>query len=238
MPLRTVSDIITEVLVRNNRTTTDSFITDAMLNRWLTAANAWATGYHKWPFTEGKSSTTFASLVTDDLGYLRGEYPEGWKSDSIRQLLIDGKRVQKLNWEDFQMYIENHTDDDERIYSDFGRSYFINPRIDLSGTVTAWGQYSPNVDATDTSATTVFSNYDEEGNEAIIEKMTGYLKRREHLPQEAELHDKRAAEKLEEIWNKIADEQYAYQSKDRGMFERIDLVNGGMYGDELDTDQF
>jgi hypothetical protein len=68
--------------------------------------------------------------------------------------------------------------------------------------------------------------------------MTSYLKRRLHLPEEAELHDKRASVKLEEIWTKIQDEQAMYQSKDRGMFKRIDILAQGMFDDEINTDQF
>ena len=87
--------------------------------------------------------------------------------------------------------------------------------------------------------TTIFSGNNEEGNEAIVEKMTSYLKRREHLMNEAELHDQRAVMKLEEVWKRILDEQYAYQTTPErgGMFTRFDVLEGTV-GDELNTDQF
>ena len=90
------------------------------------------------------------------------------------------------------------------------------------------------------NSTTIFSNYDDEGNEAIVEKMTSYLKRREHLAQEAELHDQRAAAKLEEIWKRVQDEQYAYKTtKEReGMWKRIDVVEGGLNDELFRRDQF
>lgn len=236
--INNVGDLITEVLVRNNRTTTDSFVTDTILMDWAENAHKWATSVHKWPFTEGRFSTTYTTSTTDENGLTYIPYPEGWKADSIRILTIGGKRLDKLNFSDFLRYLEDNTGSEERIYSDYGRQIYINSVADVSGTLTAYGQYTPTLDATDLTAITIFSNYDEEGNEALVEKMTSYLKRREHLPQEAELHDKKAYEKLEEVWNRIKDEQFAYQTKDREMFERFDVLQGDLTDDLFQRDQF
>jgi hypothetical protein len=230
--LRTQGDIITEVLVRNNRTTTDGFITDTILRGWYFDAIIWAASYHKWPFTEGRMSTTWAGVEE--------VYFEGFKSDALRMLQIGGKRLTKLNFEDYQIFREESPESNERVFSDFGRVVYINPRIDASGTVVAYTQYQPTVDVTDETNQTIFSGYDEEGNEALVEKMTSYMKRREHEPDEAEGHDKRAETKLDEVWGRIQDEQYAYKTHpDRGgMFERIDVVNGSRRSDEIKRDQF
>lgn len=228
--MRTQTNIITEVLVRNNRTTTDSFITDTMLKDWYTASYKWAASFKPWPFTEGRVSTTYAS--TEEWSF------EGYKADSFRFLQVGGYRLQKLNFEDYQIFREERSGDNDRVYSDFGKLVYINPNLDVSGTLTAYGQYQPAIDTTDEAGTTVFTDYNEEGNEAIVEKMSGYLKRREHLPQEAELHDQRSVAKLEEIWKRIQDEQFAYQTKDRGMWERIDILDGQQYDDKISTDQF
>src|SRR3990167_4083415 len=59
--MKTRDDIFTEVLVRNNRTTTDGFITDTNLKAWYRDAHVWASAYHKWPFSEGRVSTTFTT---------------------------------------------------------------------------------------------------------------------------------------------------------------------------------
>lgn len=239
MSLNTVSDIQTEVLVRNNRTTTDSFITDAMLDDWIRDAHVWAAGYKKWPMTEGRASTTFTSLGTNEDGYLALSYFEGWKADSVRRLSIGGKRLFKKNFYKFTEFLEDNPSSVDRLFSDFARVVYINPRIDLSGTVTAWGQYTPALDPTDKTAITIFSNFDEEGNEALVERMTGYLKRREHLPDEAELHDQRAVAKLEELHVKIKDEQFGYQDTDNeGMWKRIDVVEGGYRDDLFKRNQF
>ena len=179
--MRTKTDIITEVLVRNNRTTTDAFITDTSLNNWYKNAHNWAAALHKWPFTEGKNSTTYTTSITDDMGNVTVPYPEGFKADSIRILTIGGKRLEKRNFASFLRFIEDNPNDTSRIFSDYARQIYVNVRADVSGTLSAFGQYMPIVDVTDETGVSIFSDYDEEGNEAIVEKMTSYLKRREHI---------------------------------------------------------
>jgi hypothetical protein len=238
LSLQTIGDIQTEFLVRNNLTTTDTFITDTVLKNWTRDAHIYCAGFKKFPFTEGRVSTTFASLTTNEDGYLVGEYPEGWKSDSIRRLTIGGKTVEKKNFYKFAEFVEENPTSNDRIYTDFNRRILINPLLDASGTVTAWGQYTPAPDYSLPTSVTVFSDAEDDGNEAIVEKMTTYLKRREHIPQEAELHDKRTDDILNKIWVKYTDEQAMYQDVDgEGMWKRIDVVNG-TFEDELSSNQF
>lgn len=228
--MRTRDDIFAEVLVRNNRSTTDGFISDTLLKNWYGASNIWGASYHKWPFTEGRSSTTYTTAITDEMGNTIVQYPEGWKADSIRILTIGGKQLKKLAFQSFLRFIENNSvngnNNNSRIFSDYARQIYVNTGADVSGTLTTYGQFQPAIDLTDETGLTVFSGFDEEGNEAIVEKMTSYLKRHEHLTDEAELHDKRASEKLEEIWKRVGDEQYGYHTKDESMFDHFDVLRG------------
>ena len=230
MSILTTGDIMTEVLVRNNRTTTDSFITDTMLQDWLRQSHTWASGRKKWPFTEGRVSTTWSG--TEEISF------EGYKADSFRFVTIGDKMLQKLNFKDYKIMKDARPDASDRVYTDFGRILFINPSADVSGTLVAYGQYQPTIDPTDLTAETIFTSWDAEGNEAIIEKMTAYLKRREHLPDEAELHDQRASAKLEELSSMINEEQFAYQNKNSSMWERVDVIDGSYYDDSIKRDQF
>lgn len=230
--MRTQTDIITEVLVRNNRSTTDGFLTDSNLTNWYKNAVAWATSFKKWPFTEGRVQTTYASV--EEWGF------EGYKADSIRMIQVGGKALTKLNFEDYLTYKEKEPTGTEKFFSDFGRTIFINVNAGLSGTLVAYGQYQPAVDTTDESATTIFTDWDEEANESIVEKMTGYLKRKEHLAQEAELHDQRAAAKLEEVYKRILDEQFKYKTNPHsdGMFSRFDVLAGGRTDEIIKKNQW
>lgn len=240
MALRTTSDLITEFLVRNNRTTTDSFITDSTAQGWLKDAHTWAAGYKKWPMTEGKASTTSASAATSAEGYTTISYPEGFKADSIRLLTVDGKRFYKKNFYKLQSFLEDNPGSTEKLYTDYGRQILINPNAaDFSGSIVAWGQYTPSLDVTDMTAVTIFSDYDEEGNEAIIEKMTSYLKAREHLPDEVQLAEERAAKKLDGVKALVDDEQFGYQdTRNDGMYKRFDVLRGGFREDLFNRDRW
>jgi hypothetical protein len=237
--LNTKGDIINEFYVRTRGDSSISYYTEDMANDWFIQGLRWAAAYRKWPMTEGRISTTFASLSTDEDGILVGEYPEGWKSDSIRILRIGGKRLDKKNYQQFLQFLEDNPDSEDRIYSDFGRRYYINPSIDLSGTVTAWGQYTPYVDVTDTTAKTPFSDSEEEGNMAIVEAMIGFAYASERKADLARTHFETAKGLLDGMWENIKDEQYGYQTTDNdGMFKRIDVLGGALRDDLFKRDQF
>lgn len=237
MSLSTVSDIISEVLVRNNRTTTDSFITDAMLQDWLRQANTYCSTKYKWPLSEIRDKTT-TWAGAEEVDY--SSFGIDFKADSIRILIIGDKRLQKISFEEYQKFREDQPANNERIFTDFARVLYINPNADVSGTIAAFGQYAPLLDPTDATATTVFSTFDEEGNEAIVAKMTSYLKDREHMPDEAMLFEQKADQRLDGLWKKIQNEAYKYQTgkNSEGMWSRIDVIEGGYPKNLYNRDQF
>lgn len=225
--LRTIGDIMNQVLVRAQVTTTaatNGLYTDAILASWTNDAHRWAAAQRKWPFTEGRVTTTFASEEMT--------YPEGWKSDSIRLMTIGGKAYQKLNFSDYQVFREDRPSSSDRVYSDFAGLLYVNPNS-ASGSMTTYGQVTPAAfDTTDLTSTTVFSDREEEGNEAVVEEMLKYAKLREKKPDEAAQHHNRAVEILEGVWKRYADEQFGYQMKYQNMYARIDVLNGAT-SDEL-----
>src|SRR3990167_171837 len=170
----TRGEIRTEILVRSGKDTTSAWTSEAILNDWVNQAHRWTGGYKPWVFTEGRTSTTWAA--TEEWSF------EGYKADSFRLLQVGGKRLTKLNFEDYQIFREEEPSSDERVFSDFGRLLFINPNIDLSGTLTAWGQYIPadipDGDGAD-SDETVFTPNGDEGNQAIIEEVLSYISDRD-----------------------------------------------------------
>lgn len=221
-------DIKREVLVELGVSTSTAYFTDTILDNWINRAHKSLAGTHKWPFTEGRVSTTYASTEEND-------YPEGWKSDGIRMLQLDGKRFDKKNFTDYQIFREDNSTNTDRIFSDYGRIYFINPASGLGGTTILYGQYTPaDLDATDTTATTVFSSTDE-GDYAIIEEVLSLARLREKNPKEAQMHHERAMAIITQIWTKIQQEQFAYQTKNRSMFKRIDVVEGNYRPDSMNS---
>jgi hypothetical protein len=236
--LNSTSDIVNEVIVRSGVATTTTsqsgLYTDAILLSWLNTAMRWAGSYRVWPFTEGRASTTYA-------GTEEQTYPENFKTDSIRFIQIDGKRFQKTSFEDYQIFKENNPSGNDRIYSDFSRVYFINPNSGISGTLTAYGQYTiKDLEGIDTANYTPFSNTEEDMNEAIVEEMISYARLREKNVQESEYHHQRAVKILDNVWTRYTSEQFAYQAapNSAGMFKRFDIVNNGGAYRTNDEDQF
>lgn len=240
MALNTTSDILTEFLVRNNRTTTDGFITDSTLQGWLKDAHTWAAAYKKWPMTEGRYSTTSTSATSSEEGWTRISYPEGLKADSVRRLSVGGKRYYKKNFYKFAEFIEDNPQDSSKIFTDYARNLYINPMAgDFSGTVAMYGQYTPILDVTDMTSKTIFSDYDEQGNEALVTMMTSYLKDREHLPDEMVLKEQQAGKQLDKVQGLIDEEQFAYQdTNNQGMWKRFDVMRGGFKEDLFSRDQW
>lgn len=225
--LNNLGNLKTEFLVQNQSSTTAAFYTDAIIAEWADQSHQWAAAFHKWPFTEGRVSTTWAS--TEEWSF------EGYKSDSFRIVQVGGKRLRKLDFANYQIFREEEPSADDRVFSDFGRIVFINPNIDLSGTLTAWGQYIPTAfDITDLTAKTVFSDNEPEGNEAIVSKMLSLARNREKKLTEAKYFEDQAKLKLDELYKRILEEQYAYQTHpdSGGMWERFDVLRGG-YEEEI-----
>ena len=230
---RTQTEIIDAVLVKNNITTsaTGKF-TDQIMRGWLDLAHKWATARHKTPLTEGRISTTFTGLE-------EVPYPEGWKSDSIRYMEIGGIRFDKTLFQDYKDYRQNYPSGADEIFTDFARTIFVNTGAAASGSLVAYGQYTPTtIDGTDEDALTVFSDADQEGNEAIIEEMSRYVRQRERKADEAEVHHQNAIRILDGLYGHIGGEQFGYKPKDSEMFKQIDVLSGQDHDDRIRRNRF
>lgn len=229
--LNSFYEIKDDIIRQADISTTVAFITDAILDDWLDNAHKWAAGYKKWTVTEGRINTTY---VADDTSIEVGfNYPENWKPDSIRFLTVGGKRFKKTNFYKYQAFREDFNSSQDKICSDFGSRYYINPRADASGTTTLWGQFMPaDWDFTDNTAKTVFSGTCDEANHAIVEKVLADIKRKQKNLNEALEHEKKAKEILLEKLQQIQEEQFGYQDHESdGMFKRIDVIQGDFYSD-------
>lgn len=235
--MRIKGDIINDILVQLGVSTTVAFYTDTIMDDWVDKAHIWAVGSYKWPFSEGRINTTYVADASVEVGF---NYPEGWKADSIRLLQVGGKRFTKVNFNNYQQFRENFPDDEKKIFSEWGRLYYINPLADVSGTTTLWGQYTPAALAeTDNSVVTLFSDVADEGNEAIVEEVLSYAKKKQQKLQEAMAHHQKAQKILDDLWKRVQDEQFAYQNvEDEGLFKRIDILGGAMRDDIFKRDQF
>ena len=60
--LNNLGNLKSEFLVRNRANTSVTFYTDAIIVEWADEAHQWAAGFKKWPFVEGRVSTTFTGM--------------------------------------------------------------------------------------------------------------------------------------------------------------------------------
>lgn len=221
--ISTYGEILNEIVVRSGISTTSSYYTNSMLEAWINGATRWATSYRKWPFTEYYDKSGAFTSGTEEYTYPN----TGFKTDSIRFLKIGSNRFEKVNFKDYLSFREDFSSSQKRIFSDFGRTLYINPNC-TTGTIYAYGQLAQ----TDPTSTTAFSTGEEEGNEAIVEECLSYINLRERKEDRVKYHHTRAIEILDNIWKKITDEQHAYLPKEsEGMFRRVDVLNGEYYSD-------
>jgi len=217
----TFKELQDEVIARLSINTTNEFWTVDMIKNWLNQANRWACTYKFWPFTEK------AKYTLSRANALYYDYPESFRSDSIRLLQIeqdDGTMAdyQKVRYEDFMKYILDNPDGTDKIFSDFKRQFFINPKVPVDGKqICVWGQEKPALLVNDND-TTPFSEGDEAGEEAIIKRAVMIALQKARRYQEAAVERDEARLILEDCWARIQEEQAGYQSKDRSFFETPD----------------
>ena len=227
-------DIKTEFLVRSGKDTSSGWLTDTILNDWLSQSHRWCAGFKKWPMATGRTQTTYDS-ATEEWDF------EGYRADSFRIMTIGGKLLKELNYEDYLIFKEDSPDANDRVWAEQGGLVSINTNIDASGTLVAWGQFQPgNFDITDETESTVFTEGNDEGNQAIIEEMLSYVDRRDTNEVNADKKHANAIVMLEQLNSRIENEQFQKQThRDRGgIFERIDVVNGTLEDEQFKRLQF
>ena len=228
----TFATLITEVVVRGGIDTTIGFYTDTILEREINLAYKWATAFKKWPFTEYMDKSGAFTSGTEEYSYPN----TGFRTDSIRILKIGDDLFEKILFKDYLQFREDYSSSEKKIFSDYGRVVYINPNC-TSGTIYAYGQLIP-TDLSNSTDATIFTNYDEEADEAVIERTLSILYKRGKKMQEMTEADSRARQLLSELWDRIVAEQHTYLPKESGMWKRIDIVNGEYWDDEINPLQF
>lgn len=213
----------------------NDLFSETELVRWLTLAKDEAVSRHSWPFTEGKIDfAATAGLETYD-------YPTNLKSDSIRYLTVGGKRYQKLLFEDYLNYKEDYPSGTDKYFSDRNRVIYTNYLVSgFGGTIVAYGQVEVTGTVSSSITTTVFSMAEPEGDEAIIKLAYSKALSSDKMKNKVGGNQEKAEafEILDGIWKRIQERQHTYQTKDRPMFERIDIINGNNYEDESNPLRF
>lgn len=221
----TFSELTAELQTRLSASSSSTFYTQTLLKSWLNIAYRWSAGLYNWPFSEKAKKTT--SIAQSEFKYDIYDYPDNttpFKTDSISRLTVDDKKYDKKIYQDFLDFIDNNPDSTDKIYSDWGRQYFIFPKLSAGLNISIWGQIVPTKLTGDTD-TTIFSG-DPEAEEAIIKKALSIALAKGKKKQEAMIEEKEATDILKIVWSKIAKRQAQYQSKDRPFFDIPNFYKG------------
>ena len=212
----------------------DLFSVDDLVN-WLELSKNEACARHPWPFTEGERDI---ATVGSQEEY---DYPTAMKSDSLRYLTVNDERYEKLTFEDYLTYKEDYETGTRKFFSDRNRTLYINYLAeDFSNSIVCYGQVYVTDAIDSTSTSTVFSAGEPEGDTAILHLAYAEALGSDKMknPDKAMKEKLEAFETLDSIWQRIADKQSTYQTKDRPLFKRIDVIEGGIRDELNNPNQF
>lgn len=97
------------------------------------------------------------------------DYPSDFRSGTIIRLEMDSEPYERKNWEDYLEYKHENPTSTKKIFSSFGRQFFIFPTPATSGTnnIYVWGSIQAAALSLSTSET-IFSNNKENCNMAVV----------------------------------------------------------------------
>lgn len=188
------------------------------IKAWINLAIQRAWDYARWIFSEEAKFTT----ATESEYY---DYPDDFISDSIFILKVDGKSYDKKRFENYQKYLEDNPNGEDLVFSDYRRSYFINPNTFSAGKkIEIWGKKRATKLTGDDDLLPFSPDTDDEensGNEAIIRiaYSIALASDKKKDPVRSAKEETSAYQMLEIIAKREREEQAQYQTKDRPFFD-------------------
>ena len=221
--METRSDLETELLARLMAANNSTLVPASRATKLIQDAYIWAGSLFFWP---SLYRARLASTLANQQYY---DYPTDFLTGSISRLYVDGVKYNKIAYQDFMDYVDNVNvgsippDPTKHYFAEFGRQYFLWPTPTQNGTnnLIIWGNIQPPalVNPTDT---TIFSMWDDSGNEAIIKKALSVSMERIDsgfaAGQKAE-----SVQLLSLMWAKVAAEMQKNQRLAHPMFNVFDM---------------
>ena len=225
-------DIEQELTKRANLANNSTMLPSSRLTELVQDANLWAGSLHFWPplYRSRIFSTT---PNTQGLLYDYYDYPSDYLTGSASRLYIGNKKYDKKAFQDFLDYVDNvlagsvPPDPTKRYFAEYGRQFFVYPTVASAGTNDGiiWGNIQP-LQLSTPSSTTIFSLWNDSGNEAILKKALSVAF--ERLDSSfAGTQKQEAVQLLELIWKKITDEAQKSQRLSHPMFQVYDYFGYG-----------
>jgi hypothetical protein len=222
-------DIETEVQTRAMSANNSTMLPTGRLTKIVQDAYLWAGTLYFWPplYRARKFSS---KPNTQSLNYDYYDYPVDFLTNSISRLYIGGKKYDKKAFQDFLDYVDNAIQDGtppdqtKRYFAEFSRQFFVYPTVSSAGSSDGivWGNIQP-LQLGSPSDNTIFSLWDDAGNEAICKKALSVAMERLDAGFAAQ-QKKEAIDLLGLIWRKITTELQKSQRLNHPFFQTFDMI--------------
>lgn len=208
----------------------NDMFSDTDLEEWVNEGALRAWDYRRWEFTEGARTGSLTSTEMTN-GYVA--MPNNLSTGSLFLLKIGGKEYDKINFRDYQLYLENESGGSKKFFAEFKRLIFFNTNVPSAGdAIDIWGKlkferlttssdllpFSPDVD-----------NEDYSGNNAIV--LLAYAEalgsEKKKNPQQAQVEEGKAFRILDSLWNQQVQGRALEQSHNRPYFSVPDMFRTG-----------
>lgn len=186
MSLATRANLEAELVSQLQVASNSSLFPSTRITSLIKNAYIWATQLFIWTdLVRAKCTDSVANQEYYD-------YPEEFRSLTIVRLTMDDLSYKRKNFEDYLAYRENNPGSTFKMFSSFGRQFFIHPTPTANGTnnIDVWGAIQAD-ELDDTSDETIFTNSKEQGNEAVVRKALSVALKRVN-PSLAESEEKAA----------------------------------------------
>lgn len=224
----TRQDIETELQARLMIANNSTQFSSARITKLVQDAYLWAGTLFFWPPLY--RSRKFSSKPnTQSLKYDYYDYPTDFLTNSISRLYIDGKKYDKKAFQDFLDYVDNVVegstppDATKRFFAEFSRQFFVYPTVSVAGTNDGivWGNIQP-LQLGSATDNTIFSLWDDAGNEAICKKALSVAM--ERLDSGFATQQKtEAVQLLTTIWKKVTTQLQRSQRLNHPFFQVFDM---------------
>lgn len=239
--LTTRADIETETVARAMIANNSVAMPATRITEVTKQSNQWAGTLFFWPilarnryFSSKPSSQSSTPILP--LNYDYYDYPTDFLTGSVSRLYFNGEKYEKKAFQDFLDYVDNTQqaslppDNTKRIFAEYGRQFFVWPGVSTAGTNDGlvWGNIAP-PDLTNSTDKTIFSQWDDAGNEAIVKKNLSVLFERLDA-KFAQIQKQEAIQLLQTIWAKVVATNQKAQRLNHPRFMTVDMfgVNSGM----------
>lgn len=193
--MQTYGEMQTELTSRLGVASNSTKFPPARIQTLIKDAHLWATALY--PFRELTVPKT-----TTGTGNNYYDYPPEYRANSIQFIYVNNLPYRKRAYQDFLEYVRLNPSGTKRRFADLNRLYFLHPVPAIGAVIDVYGQVQATqfVNSGDKS---IFSDANDDGNEAIILKAEAVAKGKPDKEQQAVI-----------ILTKIYSDQ-----KDKGQFD-------------------